>query len=75
MKTAQLLTAPPIATEAFADAAAAVDRLQQIYERHTAFLRRHFESYARGKPLESRVRATYPFVRITTGCSRAGQGY
>jgi AMP nucleosidase len=71
MKTAQLLTAPPIATEAF-DAAAAVDRLQQIYERHTAFLRRHFESYARGEPLEPRVRATYPFVRITTGCSRAG---
>jgi AMP nucleosidase len=66
MTTAQLLTPPPIATEAFTDAAAAVGRLQEIYSRNTDFLRRHFEAYARGEPLESRVRATYPLVRITT---------
>jgi AMP nucleosidase len=59
------LTPPPIATEAFTDAAAAVARLDAIYQRNTAFLREHFEAYAHGAPL-TRVRATYPFVRITT---------
>jgi AMP nucleosidase len=32
----------------------------------TDFLRHHLESYARGETLNSRIRATYPFVRITT---------
>ena len=41
-------------------------RLQDIYARNTGFLRHHLEAYARGEPLHSRVRATYPFVRITT---------
>jgi AMP nucleosidase len=61
-----MLTPPPIATQAFVDAPAAVARLTQIYERNTAFLRNHFEAYANGQPLDQRVRATYPFVRITT---------
>jgi AMP nucleosidase len=60
-----VLTPPPIATEAFTDAAAAVARLDQIYQRNTAFLRDHFESYASGAAPAMRVRATYPFVRIT----------
>ena len=38
---------PPIATEAFTDAAAAVARLDEIYERNTGFLRDRFEAYAR----------------------------
>ena len=61
------LTPPWIASEAFVDAAAAVERLTQIYERNTAFLRARFEAYANGQPPELRVRAAYPFVRITTG--------
>ena len=55
-----------IATEAFTDAAAAVNRLDDIYERNTRFLRDRFEAYANGEPLTARVRATYPFVRVTT---------
>jgi Bacterial AMP nucleoside phosphorylase N-terminus len=55
-----------IATEAFTDAAAAVTRLQEIYERNTRFLRERFEAFANGKTPTMRVRATYPFVRITT---------
>lgn len=55
-----------IATELFADASAAVARLEEIYERNTAFLRACFEAYANGEPLDVRVRAAYPFVRITT---------
>ncbi len=35
---------PPIATEAFSDAAAAVARLEEIYERNTKFLRDRFEA-------------------------------
>jgi AMP nucleosidase len=68
MLTSQkVLTPPPIETQAFSDAGAAVDRLAQIYERNTAFMRSRFEAYANGEPLEQPVRATYPFVRITTG--------
>jgi AMP nucleosidase len=59
-------TPPRVATEAFTDAAAAVARLVEIYERNTGFLRDHFDAYANGAPLAARVRATYPFVRITT---------
>ena len=59
-------TPPRIATEAFTDAAAAVARLGDIYERNTRFLRDHFEAYAKGEALTARVRATYPFVRVTT---------
>jgi AMP nucleosidase len=60
------LTPPPIATEAFTDAAAAVARLEEIYERNTKFLRDRFEAYANGAPLKTRLRASYPFVRMTT---------
>ena len=60
------LTPPPIATEAFTDAKAAVARLEEIYERNTRFLRDHFEAYVSGAVLSTRVRATYPFVRIAT---------
>jgi AMP nucleosidase len=63
---APILTPKRIATESFMDATTACDRLQQIYARNTAFLRDRFEAYVQGKPLKSRVRATYPFVRITT---------
>jgi AMP nucleosidase len=62
----RLLTPPPLPAERFTDATAAVARLDHIYRRNTAFLREHFEAFAAGKPLEARVRATYPFVRITT---------
>jgi AMP nucleosidase len=60
-----ILTPRPIATEVFTDATAAVARLDEIYERNTRFLRDRFEAYANGEPI-TRVRATYPFVRITT---------
>jgi AMP nucleosidase len=61
-----VLTPERIATEAFTDATAAVARLEEIYERNTRFLRERFETYANGEALTARVRATYPFVRITT---------
>src|SRR5262249_41286008 len=61
MQTPQLMT-----VKAFTDAAAAVDRLEAIYERNTRFLRDRFEAYVNGEPPPSYVRATYPFVRITT---------
>ena len=61
-----LETPPLMATQAFTDAAAAVDRLAQIYERNTKFLRDRFEAYTHGGAIPGRVRAFYPFVRITT---------
>jgi AMP nucleosidase len=61
-----ILSPKRVATEAFMDASAAVDRLEQIYDRNTRFLRDRFEAYANGEPLQARVRAAYPFARITT---------
>ncbi|HZU89107.1 MAG TPA: AMP nucleosidase, partial [Stellaceae bacterium] len=60
------LSPQPIATEAFRDAAAAVARLAEIYRRNTEFLRAHFGAYLKGEGPARRVRAYYPFVRITT---------
>jgi AMP nucleosidase len=64
--TLSVLTPQRIATEAFTDAAAAVARLDEIYDRNTRFLRDRFEAYINGEPLTARVRATYPLVRMTT---------
>src|SRR5262245_29845868 len=61
-----ILSPPPIRPETFTDAAAAVTRLAEIYERSTSFLREHLEAYLNGKPLAARVRANYPLVRMTT---------
>ena len=61
-----VLTPQRIATEPFTDADAAVARLIEIYERNTRFLRDRFEAYVNGEVRSTRVRATYPFVRITT---------
>src|ERR1700760_141758 len=59
-------TPQTVVTEAFADAGAAVARLEEIYERNTQFLRDRFEAYASGEVVGTRVRANYPFVRLTT---------
>src|SRR5690348_3960395 len=67
MPPAPTISSPQaVASEAFTDASAAVARLEDIYERNTQFLRDRFEAYANGEALTTRVRATYPFVRITT---------
>src|SRR6516225_2182149 len=59
-------TPQAVATEAFTDAGPAIGRLEEIYERNTRFLRDRFEAHANGAALTTRVRANYPFVRITT---------
>ena len=60
------LTPEPYPTESFRDPDAALARIEEIYERNTAFLRTHFEAYLNGQPPGQAVRATYPFVRVTT---------
>src|SRR3546814_9037209 len=56
----------PVPTLSFTDAAAAFARLRAIQDSGTSFLRERFEAHLRGQPLEGRVRACYPFVRIGT---------
>jgi AMP nucleosidase len=53
-------------TEGFDDAAEAVTRLSAIYEANTSFLRDAFARYRRNERFEHRVRACYPFVRVST---------
>ncbi len=54
------------AAEAFTDAAAAVARLQQLYDGATAFLLDRFTAVMSGTRPDARYRAFYPEVRITT---------
>lgn len=73
---------PPLMPFAgFSDAQAALDRIIEIYERNTAFIRDGFERYARGQlPRGQRVRACYPALRIRVNTyqpvdSRLSYGY
>ncbi|WP_181699263.1 AMP nucleosidase [Chthonobacter albigriseus] len=56
----------PIDFQAFTDPKAAVDRLIEIYDRNTAFIRDGFDSVVHGTVPEGRIRATYPLVRAIT---------
>ncbi|GGB52123.1 AMP nucleosidase [Roseibium aquae] len=58
--------APERPLEAFSDAEKAVDRLIEIFEDNTAFLRAAFQNVLDGDGAEGRVRAFYPQVQIVT---------
>jgi AMP nucleosidase len=61
-----MLSPDPIAPEAFTDAREAVARLRLLYTQATGFLTERFrEAMQNGAP-QSRVRAYYPEIRITT---------
>lgn len=64
--TSQPTTLPElIPFSRFDDAKAAVLRLEEIYRRNTAFIRRAFRSYCKHKiPVNERIRACYPAIRI-----------
>ncbi|NVK35266.1 MAG: AMP nucleosidase, partial [Rhodobacteraceae bacterium] len=64
--THSIETAPAYDLEAFQDADAAVDRLLEIFEANTAFLRAHFQKLLQGETLLGRVRAFYPKIQIVT---------
>src|SRR5262249_21723881 len=67
MRPAPTIQTPQaVATEAFKDARSAIGRLEEIYERNTQFLWDRFEAYLNGEAFMTRVRANYPFVRVTT---------
>lgn len=60
------LTPPAYAAEAFTDARAAVDRLEELYQQATRFLCDSFRNTLNDGPRGNRFRAFYPEVRITT---------
>ncbi|MFM2043091.1 MAG: hypothetical protein RLY86_1667 [Pseudomonadota bacterium] len=60
------MTVPGAApVEAFADPAAALARVQELYAEATGYLRDRFQAFAKGEDLPGRVRAFYPFVQVT----------
>ncbi|WP_136658617.1 AMP nucleosidase [Nitratireductor sp. XY-223] len=62
-----VVTPPAINPESFSSAKEAVAALQAIYQRNTAFLRDHFQSFGSGDAVEgARYRAFYPQVRVST---------
>jgi AMP nucleosidase len=56
----------PIPFESFEDADAAVARLEEIYDSHTAFIRDRFAALLKHRRLGGKVRATYPEIRLIT---------
>ncbi len=62
---ANLYRPEPIPFERFDDARAAVERLTEIYDRNTAFLRQAFQDVLHGRGPSGRVRACYPALRIS----------
>lgn len=58
--------APSRAAEAFTDPVKAVERLIEIFEANTAFLRTAFQDLIDGKQFDGRVRAFYPMVQLST---------
>jgi AMP nucleosidase len=57
---------PETEPQRFDDAEAAYQRIVQLYDAATDHLRDRFDAYAKGHALEGRIRAYYPYVRITT---------
>jgi AMP nucleosidase len=56
----------PFASEHFTDPAAAVERVREIYNANTAYLRDCFKRFSVGENIQQRVHACYPFVRVHT---------
>ncbi|MHA1553706.1 MAG: AMP nucleosidase [Alphaproteobacteria bacterium] len=54
----------PVAAEDFTDPAAAVDRLDEIYQAQTNHIRERFTQLVADKRLPARVRAVYPEIRV-----------
>ena len=60
------LAPPYVAPARFDDADAALAQIKAIYDGSVAHLRNALQSFVKGEPLNGRVRATYPFVRVRT---------
>ncbi len=66
MKQYKILTPDADKPEEFHDATAAVDRLTELYQQSTTFLRERFLAAMTDAPPDARIRAFYPEVRLTT---------
>ena len=64
MSNGHIDSPPGRAFEGFTDPAAAVARLNALYDEAIAFLNRRFREVVEGAPIEGRIRAFYPELRI-----------
>ncbi len=60
------MTAPRFDDQEFTDPDAAVARVREIYEASVAYLRGELQRFIAGADVAQRVRACYPFVRVST---------
>jgi len=58
------ITPDPFETRSYRDAEAAVERLIELYDAHTQFLRDAFGRWLDGEPAPARQRALYPEIRF-----------
>ncbi len=54
----------------FNDPGKALAAVADIYRSHTDFLRRSFCDYAAGRALGGKVRACYPYAKVSTKAAR-----
>ncbi len=64
MNEKEIISPPACSPETFSDPVAAVDRLIEIYERNTRFLRQSFTRYLAGELPANKHRACYPEIRF-----------
>ena len=63
-------SAPPrFGTKKYSQPDEALERVREIYEANTAWLRERFQSFARGERIKGRIRACYPEIKLTTTTS------
>ena len=62
---ALILIPDSTAPDSYTDAAAAVDRLEVLYNDATSFLSQHFSASVTGAKPATRIRAFYPEIRLT----------
>ncbi len=56
----------PIPFQSYDDPEAAVERIAEIYDKHTAFIRDRFAALIKNQQPRGKVRATYPEIRVRT---------
>lgn len=63
---------PAFPPKGFTQPEEALARVREIYDANTAYLRDRFQAFTRGERIKGRVRACYPYVKITTTSTSRG---
>ncbi len=63
---------PKFAPRSFTQPEDAVTRVREIYEANTGYLRERFLAFTKGERIKGKVRACYPYIKLTTTSTSRG---